>query len=222
LVILLAVFSSASIASEKDSSVPDEETIKGVVPEVSIQALGNIQGDSGAYARNAEYCLQHGYVDRAIKLCQLALNNKDDPDLHQIYATALEAKLKDQEEKDPTLFRNCVAEWLIVLRQSGGEENLAFHGASLPGVGKFFEDEDRSMPAKQHIQHLTGHLPKVWETNDRFVKRVTKEFESSVAGRVMTPSPTEKQSRTEKQSSAEEQSSARQSPEKQTSGPAEK
>ncbi len=178
-------FSWPSLAGEKNFNQSDDRGIEEAQPVVSIEALGNAVGGSGAYARQAEYCLKHGYVDQAIKLCQLSLGKKDDPDLHQIYATALEQKIRGQDEKDPALFAKCVAEWLIVLRQSGGEENLSFHGIGLPGAGKFWEDEDRSMPAKQHIQQLTGHLPKVWETNERFVKRVTKQFESSVSGKLL-------------------------------------
>ncbi len=187
-ILLLACPANAFDDDENSSSASDSEAraqaASGVV--TSIDAIANTAHTSGAYARSAEYCLEHDQIDKAISLCKLALGEKDDPDLHQIYAEALERKLKAQVDKDPKLFRKCVAEWLIVLRQEGGEESLSFHGLSLPGLGKFYEDEDRTIPAKQHITQLTGRLPKVWETNEKFLNRVTKEAESKVSGKIIT------------------------------------
>ena len=114
-----------------------------------------------------------------------ASSRKDDPDLHQIYAKALQQKLESEDERDPTLFRKCVSQWLMVLRQTGGEESLTFHGIGIPGEGKFWEDEDRSMPAKQQILHLTGHLPKIWETNEKFLNRVSKDSKNTVLGNLV-------------------------------------
>jgi hypothetical protein len=152
------------------------------------QGFNTSFGTSGACARGAEFCLQQGKVEEAIKLCQQALEQKDDPDLHQLYAKALQQKLESEDERDPTLFRQCVAQWLMVLRQTGGEESLTFHGIGIPGEGKFWEDEDRSMPAKQHILHLTGHLPKVWETNEKFLNRVSKDSKNEVLGKLVKSS----------------------------------
>jgi hypothetical protein len=153
----------------------------------SIDAMTNGGPTAGSFARSAEYCLTHGHIDKAIKLCQQALDKQnDDPDIHQIYAEALESKLEAQVDKDPKLFRKCVAQWLIVLRQEGGDESLSFHGLSIPGLGKFYEDESRTIPAKQHIIRLAGRLPKVWETNDKFLNHVTKDSESKVSGTVVS------------------------------------
>jgi hypothetical protein len=154
-------------------------------PNSSTPGFNTSFGTSGASASGAEFCLEQGKVDEAIKLCQQALEQKDDPDLHQIYAKALQQKLESEDERDPTLFRKCIAQWLMVLRQTGGEESLTFHGIGIPGEGKFWEDEDRSMPAKQQILHLTGHLPKIWETNEKFLNRVSKESRNSVLGNLV-------------------------------------
>jgi tetratricopeptide (TPR) repeat protein len=171
-------------------ALSDEDEADASAGEVSsIDAIANTASTSGAYARSAEYCMTHGHIDKAISLCQKALDKQDDPDLHQIYAEALERKLKSQVDKDPKLFRKCVSEWLIVLRQVGGDENLTWHGLGIPGVGKFYEDESRTIPAKQHITQLTGRLPKVWETNEKFLNKVTKESEAKVSGKLVSGKP---------------------------------
>jgi hypothetical protein len=180
-IICSPVFSNEQGAAEyNDDAAGDSSGVNS-----STQGYNTSFGTSGASARGAEFCLHQGKVEEAIKLCQHALEQKDDPDLHQIYAKALQQKLESQDERDPTLFRKCVAQWLMVLRQTGGEENLTFHGIGIPGEGKFWEDEDRSMPAKQHILHLTGHLPKVWETNEKFLNRVSKESKTTVLGNLV-------------------------------------
>jgi hypothetical protein len=181
---LLSLTSSAALSREQGSAEYNDDTTRDSGNAVSIEAFNTSFGTSGASARGAEYCLQQGKVEAAIKLCQQALEQKDDPDLHQIYARALQQKLEHEDDRDPTLFRNCIAQWLIVLRQTGGEESLTFHGLGIPGEGKFWEDEDRSMPAKQQILHLTGHLPKIWETNEKFLNRVSKQSKNSVSGNV--------------------------------------
>jgi hypothetical protein len=188
---LVAFCCSSVHASEQGSAEYDDSDPRGQVS--SIQGFNADFGTSGASARGAEYCLQQGKIEQAIKLCQQALEQKDDPDLHQIYAKALQQKLEQQDQKDPTLFRKCVAQWLIVLRQNGGEESLTFHGLGIPGEGKFWEDEDRSIPAKQQILHLTGHLPKLWETNEKFLNRVSKESKATVKGDLLKQPNSESQ-----------------------------
>ncbi|MDR3614333.1 MAG: hypothetical protein P4L53_12290 [Candidatus Obscuribacterales bacterium] len=163
----------------------DDITGSEASPVTSMDALDVTQETSGRLCRSAEIALQQGHFDKAIKLCQQSLEVKDDTDLHQVYAMALEKKLATETDKDPELFKKCVQEWLLVLRQSGGEENLSFHGISIPGEGKFFGDEDRTLPAKQHLVKLTGRTPKVWETDVKFLKRVTRNMESKVSGTVL-------------------------------------
>ena len=90
-----------------------------------------------------------------------------------MYAEALEGKLKEQTDRDPALFSKCVKEWLIVLRQECGDEKLTYHGLGIPIMGKFYEDDERVIPARQHLMKLTGTMPKVWETDTKYLKRVT-------------------------------------------------
>ncbi|MFX5680438.1 hypothetical protein ABTE28_20290, partial [Acinetobacter baumannii] len=77
----------------------------------------------------------------------------DNADTHLVYAEALEKKINKQTSKDNELFKKCVKEWLIVYRgEKGDERGLSnSHGISIPMLGKFYEDEDRSIPAKQRL-----------------------------------------------------------------------
>jgi len=157
----------------------------GAISSVDAMQLGEVTAPS--LRNSADYCLKMGQYDKAIKLARLALEkNFDDNDIHLIYAEALEKKYNKQVEKDPALFNKCVREWLIVLRQEHGDERgLSYKGVTIPLLGKFYEDEDRVIPAKSHIMSLTGFLPKAWETDERFMKRVGKPVETDVSGKVM-------------------------------------
>jgi hypothetical protein len=179
----VAAFTMLTLSSDRANA--DDVVGSESNPVTSMNALDEMQETSGRFCRSAEIALQQGHIDKSIKLCQQALEVKDDPDLHGVYAMALEKKLATQSEKDPELFKKCVQEWLIVLRQSGGEENLSFHGLSLPGESKFFGDEERTIPAKQHLVKLTGRTPKLLETDAKFISRVTRGMESKVSGTVL-------------------------------------
>ncbi|HEY9683402.1 MAG TPA: tetratricopeptide repeat protein [Oculatellaceae cyanobacterium] len=178
---------SPSYASEYEPDYKDSDD--GVV--TSIEAVENSTNSSGVLARKAEYCMKNGNYDRAVKLAQQALEIKNDTDLHQLYAETLEKKFRNQKTKDPGLYMKSVEEWLKAFRQEGGEENLSFHGISLPGEQMWWRDEDRTLIARQHIQTLTGHLPRPWETNQRFLNRVQKEMKGTVEGKVLPPKPTD-------------------------------
>jgi hypothetical protein len=108
-------------------------------------------------------------------------------DVHLAYADALEHKLKGQKEKDPNLFIAAVREWLIVLRNEKGDERGITNGAGLaiPGLQHMYRDEERSVPALQHIVALVGYPPRMHETDHMFLKKVAKQCEASVKGTVM-------------------------------------
>jgi len=148
---------------------------------------GHSEADS--LSLQAEYETQHGYYDQAIKLCQRAIaKNDDDADIHMAYATALEHKLKQQKEKDPNLYIAAVREWLIVLRNEKGEERglTSKSGLALPLVQHLNQDEERSIPALHHIIGLVGYAPKATETDDRFMRKVAKQCEGMVKGRIVS------------------------------------
>jgi tetratricopeptide (TPR) repeat protein len=182
-----------AFADESETSSSERSPDREYRPVNSIDGIEGPTTDApGAYARKAEYCLKQGYIEQAIKLSEKAIDLRDDPDLHQILAQALEKKWKAQTERDPALFRRCISEWLIVLRQPGGEEDLSSHGLAIPGMGKLYQDEDRKLPAKRHLIQLTGYCPKVWETDTKFLNRVANLTKQSVNGKVVKADSEEK------------------------------
>ncbi len=62
----------------------------------------------------------------------------------------LEAKLRSGEEKSPEAFKDCIKEWLLILRNEvGAEKGMTAHGIGIPGMGKFYEDEEHTIEARQ-------------------------------------------------------------------------
>jgi hypothetical protein len=122
-----------------------------------------------------------------MQLYKEALNkDKNDIDSRMTYAKAMEGVMDGQDDKDPELFNKCVKQWLIVYRNTVGEEKgLSWHGRSLPGMQKRYEDEERSIPAKQHLFTLTGSVPKAKESDAQYLKRVLKPAEESVSGKLV-------------------------------------
>lgn len=159
---------------------------KGVVSNENVM----IHKDSTPFSLTvqAQRALKSDHPEHAIKLCRRAMElDPDCAETHQIYAEALERKLAKQPTEDPELFNLCIREWLAVLRNQFGEEaGTSFHGIAIPGAGgKFYEDEDRHRPARQHLIKLTGTSPKVWETNERFLKRVERAGTTSVSAKII-------------------------------------
>ena len=175
---------SAVLAEEEFAS--DEQPAK-YRPVTSIEAMTRGSRSAQAFARAAEYCLHNEQYDQAIKLSKMALDrNDDDNEIHQVYAEALEGKLRGQVERDPMIFNQCVTEWLIVLRQQKGDEKLAnSHGIGIPGLGRLYEDEDRVIPARMHLLKLTGRIPKVLESNTKYLQKVLMPTTETVTGKVL-------------------------------------
>jgi len=46
-------------------------------------------------------------------------------------------------------------------------------------------DDERVIPARQHLVKLTGSAPKFWETDSKYLKRVTTAEENKVYGKVV-------------------------------------
>lgn len=159
---------------------------KGVVSS----DMSMVSKDSSAFSLTVQATRQmkSDHPDQAIRLAHRALElDPDCAETHMVLATAYERKYKMGGESDPELYNSAVREWLSVLRNDYGEEKgTSFHGLSLPGVGgKFYEDEERHMPARNHILKLTGTTPKIWETNEKFMKRVQHAGETSVSAKLL-------------------------------------
>lgn len=109
-------------------------------------------------------------------------------------------KLKKQKEKDPQLFVRAVRQWLIVMRGEVGDESglSSKSGLSLPQMTKFYEDEDRTIPARQHITALVGYLPRPHETDDKFLARVEKAAKASVSAHIIKKSDSDSDSSSSK------------------------
>ncbi len=173
-------FSPPALADgDKDSSYQ---------PMTSMEATHKL-GLSSASNLNtaAEFALNDGDYNKAINLCREALEKENnDPDIHLVYARALEEKLKDQENRDPYIYKTCVKEWLMVFRnESGDENNIGWHGLALPAMTYLYQDEGRVIMARNHLVKLTGRAPKPWETDSRFLAKVLKSDESKLRGKVV-------------------------------------
>ncbi len=138
----------------------------------------------------ARQCMRHHNYNKAISFLSRAVKlDPDDPDVVCLYAEALEEKLSHQVEKDPTVFNLCVKNWLSIVRNEVGEEK----GTTYKGIGigaGYYQDEERTMKAKHSLKALTGYLPKPWETNDRYLRRVLKPASTSVMATIRMPDET--------------------------------
>jgi hypothetical protein len=167
------------MAEDEEEKQPAKEvesepsTLQPVIPNENALELGRVSGDT--LMTQAELSLRSRNFDKAIQFARRSIQeNGDDADLHRIYAEALEGKLQLQKEKDPSLYRECVEEWLSVMRSGNGEER-GLNVAGVGGIGDFlYKDDERYIVARHHLLELTGMLPKPWETNGRYMKRVLK------------------------------------------------
>jgi len=134
-----------------------------------------------------EKSLNSGNYEKAIQLLKRSLSlDSDDADAHCLYAQALEKKYRKQEEKDPELFNKCVREWLLILRNEVGEEKgLGYKGITVPSLGTFYRDEDHNILAHRHLVKLAGSVPKGWESNAKYLKRVLQPTTTAVSGKVL-------------------------------------
>ena len=114
-----------------------------------------------------------------MKLGQKAIEmDRDDLDARVAYGEALyEMYQRDKENKD--IYNKCVKAWLIVHRNVlGNETSTAFKGISLPLANKFFEDENYGILAKHRLKSLCGRLPKFYESNSRYLRKVLIPIEN--------------------------------------------
>lgn len=170
-----------------DQSNHDDDDLKDTVTSMDAYS-GMGEQTAVSLALSAKYAADQGDYDKAIKLCKSALKKDyDDMDLHMIYADALQNKIDSQKEPNQILLNTCVREWLIVFRtEVGDEKGLSYHGIN--PFGHFYEDEDRSIPARSHLVTLTGRAPKPWETDEKFMKWVNRPT-TEVAGQLLSKKP---------------------------------
>jgi len=174
LLLFLALPSVRSAFADDDDSeyVPEDGT--------SYNSKGKVKGPMNDFFLGESY-LRDNQLEKAIIHLRRSVNaDGNDLDARAMYAKALEQKYREQDEKDPQLFRECLSQWLYVLKTIAPEES----GVS---VLKFlYKDEERDMPAKTHIKDLTGTVPKRFESSEKFLARVCKG-DTSVSGTVLKP-----------------------------------
>lgn len=178
-----AVKKKKTVIETDDSAVPS-----GVRAKDYDEIFSDTNMSSGALLMRGRNALKSGNYRKALALVEQGLKmDMDDPDIHLLHAEALEAKLKHQVDKDPALFQKVVEKWLLIYRNQVGEEK----GMDVKGISVlhgFYADEERGMEAKRHLLKLTGYLPKMWETNSRYLKRVLKPATTSVTAKIRNKS----------------------------------
>jgi hypothetical protein len=141
------------------------------------------------YLFRAEMAIQRQQWDQAVRWLRKSIKaNDDDIDTHKALAVCLENKLEQQEDKNGPVYKECLNEWLIVLRNmKGSEKGLSKKNGSSPTNNKKWEDEEGAGMARTHIMKLTGLEPKQRESNNKFLARVTKATEQKVSASVIKP-----------------------------------
>jgi hypothetical protein len=164
----------------EDSGQEEEATGPGVVRSEDVFKHGHSSAQT--LFMQAQEDFRRGKTESAIALLRRSIQmDKHDVDAHCFYADVLEAKMKRETDLDPEIFQTCVKEWLLVLRNEVGEERgMTVHGLGF--MGTFYEDDDRTVNARQHLVKLTGTAPKPWETDSKYLKRVAG---ATVSGRII-------------------------------------
>lgn len=125
----------------------------GVIMSDQLLELGMVSADG--LRLEGEQAIRLGNTDRAIQLLQKALElQPGDMDGRILYASALEKKLMKQKsrKRDPKLFNFCVKNWYYIWKKS------EFH--------------DQKAQARNHLDKLTGTVPKWREKPQKYLQRV--------------------------------------------------
>jgi hypothetical protein len=172
-----------------ESDYPD-----GYKPIGNMDVIGGLGAPTAeSLLFQADYALKLGNYEVAIALLKKSLaENDDDADTHFMYAQALEKKLRGQEKKDPKLFNKVVKEYLMVMRSERGiEKGLYFHGFATP-YGRSFGDEGRELMAAQRLYKLTGMVPRIGQSDKKYLSLVLKPVTTEVEGKILNHKAPEK------------------------------
>jgi hypothetical protein len=160
--VMVLTFNSGAFAKSKDFIMDTSDVGKTTGTIVSSDQFMEIGTTSASTLRmEGEQALRMGSLDRALTVLQRSVEMGPlDMDSRILYAEALEKKLMAQKEKDPVLYNFLVKQWLFILKQS--------------------EFPDQGVQGYQHLQILTGTLPKRWEKVPKFLSRVLIPEDGSV------------------------------------------
>lgn len=186
-VLFVCVFFSGTNMAIAAHDWDDEKPSRGVVDNYNLFGKRRGKRDSHINYMQAELATRISDKNRAIILGRKAVKlDPDDIDARVALGEALYEKIEDQENKDPRLFNECVKTWLMVNRNVVGDEAaMSYKGISIPGASKFFEDEDRGILARERLKSLCGRLPRMWETNQKYLDTMLMP-EKSVSGQLIT------------------------------------
>ena len=164
----------------------------GYKPITNDQFFGNGRSTPVVNLFRAELAIRSRNWDQAIVYLRESMTaDDDDIDTHKYLALCLEEKMKQEPEHDPEMYKECVKEWLIVLRNmKGPEKGMTFKNGISPRNTAKWGDEEGSMMASQHLLKLTGSVPKRWETNNKYLVRVAKPAEEIVTAKVVSKKKT--------------------------------
>lgn len=197
---LAACFSTAFTFQLLPASAQDSSGVgyysSGYRPIQNEDFLGLAHNTPETYLFRAEVAINRQQWGQAVKFLRKSMKgNDDDIDTHKYLAICLEKQMDEESERDPSKFKECVKEWLVVLRNTkGAEKGLTFKNGLSPTNNKKWEDEQTAGMARQHLKELTGQEPKRWETNDKFIARVSKPAEENVSAKVVSKKPAALQS----------------------------
>jgi hypothetical protein len=146
-------------ALNDNSAEPGLQALAVYPADNSRQAVAAVEADCleasspSALRVHASTLLKGGEVDAAIESVEKAIElQPDDAGGRQIYAEALEQKLKSEIGRDPHTFNLCLKQWYFVYRNSGSS--------------------DTANLADRHLKDLTGKSPSVWPTAKMYFSRV--------------------------------------------------
>jgi len=132
---------------------PNEQETKKTASKDAEDTNGIDVRNPSELRTHASSYLKDGDVENAIILVEKAIElQPEDTDGRQIYADALEQKLKAQTERDPHTFNQCIKQWYFL-----------FKNAEYPEMANL---------AAKHLKDLSGKSPYIWPTAKMYLTRV--------------------------------------------------
>jgi hypothetical protein len=133
---------------------PAESAASDADEDRALNEYGNLSRSNPQSLRtHAAAHLKNSRIDTAIKLAEESLEiEPDNTDGRQIYADALERKLKKQDPMDPHTFNMCVKQWYYLYKNA--------------------EYSEISKTAAQHLKALTGRPPAVYTNAKMYLSKV--------------------------------------------------
>jgi len=162
----------AAEAADSSRKEAKSKTSRAVIQNHEIFTAGAGKKNAHMGTMQAEYVNTTNQHRLAAEYSRKAVqSDPDDMDARFAHGEAL-FSLIEKGNTDPVVYNECVKTWLIVYRGLVGEEKgLTYKGISIPLVAELFGDTRRDV-SKDRLKKLVGRLPKSWETNNKYLRRV--------------------------------------------------